>query len=135
MNIKRFLIAVALVFTAFQLMDILIHGILLMKSYEALASVWRPNLISLSWIMYVSGLIFSTLFVYIFIKGYEGTGILEGVRFGIAIGLFINLVGALNQYVIYPLPFMLAVQWFVYGTIECIIAGAIAAAAYREKGA
>ncbi len=135
MNIKRFLIAVALVFVAFRLMDILVHGFLLMKSYEALASVWRPDLMSLTWIMYVTGLLYSILFVYVFVKGYEGKGILEGVRFGFIIGLFINVVGALNQYVIYPVPFVLAVQWLVYGTIECIIAGAIAAAAYREKEA
>jgi hypothetical protein len=135
MNVKRFLIAVVLVFAAFQIMDIFVHGFLLMKSYEALAQVWRPNLMSLTWIMYGTGLVFAILFVYIFIKGYEGTGILEGVRFGIVAGLFVNVAGALNQYVIYPLPFVLVVQWLVYGTIECVIAGAIAAAAYREREA
>jgi hypothetical protein len=81
--------------------------------------------------MYVSSFVFSFLMMYVFVKGYEGRGIPEGVRFGILIGLMTNGMGAFYQYAVYPLPFSLIMQWFGYGLVEFIIAGIAAAAIYR----
>ncbi len=133
MNIKRYLIAGIAVFATFQVCDMIIHGQILMKDYAALPSLWRPDMMPLMWIMWITGVILSFLFVYVFVKGYEARGILEGVRYGLIIGLMMNGVGAFNQYVIYPVPLSLAIQWFVYGMIEFIIAGVVAAAIYRPK--
>jgi len=133
MNIKRYLIAVIVIFIAFQLMDMVIHGMLLMQTYESLPSLWRQDMMSMMWVMYLTGLAMSFLFVYIFTKGYENNGILEGLRFGLIIGLFMQIPAAFGQFVVYPIPFSLAIQWFIYGTIEFIIAGIITAAIYRPK--
>lgn len=133
MNIKRFFIASIVVFIAVQITDPIIHGVFLGKAYEATKSVWRADMDSKMWIMILSSLLFSFLFVYIFIKGYEKKGLLEGIRFGILLGLLMNLVGILNQYVVYPVPFSLAIQWFLYGMIQYIIYGIIAALVYKPK--
>jgi len=85
------------------------------------------------WIIHITNFIFSFLFVYIFTKGYENKGIVEGLRFGLIIGLLMNVVGMFNQYAVYPLPFSLAIQWFIYGIIQYVICGAVAASIYREK--
>jgi hypothetical protein len=133
MNIKRMIIASILVFAAFQIMDYVIHGIILSPTYRVLASVWRPDMMSKMWIMTISSFVMSVLFVYIFIKGYENKGVMEGVRYGIIIGLFMNVIGMFSQYVMYPIPFGLSVKWFIYGTIEFIVCGVIAALVYKTK--
>lgn len=133
MNIKRYLIAVAAVYVAFQVMDIIIHWVILSPVYATLASLWRQDMMSYMWIMYIAGLIMTFLFIYIFIKGYEGKGIMEGIRFGLVIGLFMQIPSAFGGYAMYPIPFSLALQWFIYGMIEFIVAGIIAAAIYRPK--
>ncbi len=133
MNIKRYVIAGIAVFATFQICDMVIHGRLLMKDYEALASMWRPDMMSLMWIMWITCAVLSFLFTYVFIKGYESRGMLEGVRYGLIVGLMMNGVGAFNQYVLFPVPFVLAVKWFVFGMIEFILAGAVVAAIYRPK--
>ena len=56
---------------------------------------------------------------------------MEGVRYGLIIGLFFLIPSAFGQYATYPIPFSLAVQWFVYGLIEFIIFGIIAAVIYK----
>lgn len=132
MNIKKMAIASILVFAAFQVMDYLIHGIILAPAYQSLSNVWRPDIMSKMWILRASSFIMSVLFVYIFIKGYENKGILEGARYGIIIGLFMNVIGMFSQYVMYPIPFSLSVQWFIYGMIEFIICGIIAALVYKN---
>jgi hypothetical protein len=131
MNIKRFLAGGLAIFVIFQVCDFVIHSIILGDVYMSMMNVWRPDMMSLMWIMYVSSFVFSFLMMYVFVKGYEGRGIPEGVRFGILIGLMTNGMGAFYQYAVYPLPFSLIMQWFGYGLVEFIIAGIAAAAIYR----
>jgi len=133
MNIKRFIGASIAVFIAFQVFDFIIHGVILGSTYENLKDVWRPDMMSKMWIFYITSAILSFLFVYIFTKGYEGKGIGEGIRYGLLIGLLMNVVGMFNQYVVYPIPFSLALQWFIYGTIEFIACGIVAALIYKPE--
>lgn len=131
MNVKRFVIASLFVFVAIEAIDVIIHMLIMSKQYQAIMSVWRPNMQNVMWIMHITALIMSFLFVYIFIKGYEGKGIIEGIRYGLIIGLFMN-IGAFNQYMIYPIPFVMALQWFIFGMIEFIILGIIASLIYKK---
>ena len=133
MNNKRFIGASLAVFVANQIMDLIIHGAILGKTYEAMQNVWRPDMDSKMWVMTVASFIFAFLFVYIFTKGYENAGIAEGVRYGLIVGLLMNVVGMFNQYAIYPVPFSLVLQWFVYGMIQFIIYGIVAALIYKPK--
>lgn len=133
MNIKRFFGATLAVYVAIQITDPIIHGAILGPTYEALKHIWRPDMMSKMWIMFITSFIFSILFVYIFSKGYEGKGLLEGVRFGIITGLFMNGVGMFNQYVVYPVPFTLALQWFIFGMGQFIVYGILTALIYKPK--
>ncbi len=133
MNTKKFLLAGLAVFITLQILDFVIHSLLLGPVYESMQGVWRTDMMDKMWIMYLTGIIFSLLFVYIFSKGYEGKGIVEGAKYGLIIGLVIYLVGSYNQYVVYPLPYSLALKWFIYGTIELIIAGIVLALVYKPK--
>ena len=133
MNVKRLLLAALAVFVSFQILDYVIHMLILSADYEAIASVWRTNMMDMMWIMYISGIILSLLFVYIFTKGYQGKGIMEGIRYGLLIGVLMMVVGSLNQYVIYPVPIELAIKWIIFGLIEFMIAGIITALIYKPK--
>ncbi|PKL40097.1 MAG: hypothetical protein CVV44_07740 [Spirochaetae bacterium HGW-Spirochaetae-1] len=135
MNWKRLIISTLAVFLAFQAMDYFIHNVILMSAYEATTKLWRPEMMDLMWIMILTGIFLSFMFVFIFVKGYEGRGLAEGLRYGLVIGLFMNVPAAFNQYVVYPLPFSLSMQWLVYGMAEFIVAGVIVAAVYRPVNA
>lgn len=132
MNVKRLALASIVVFIALQVMDFVIHGIILSPVYKVLAHVWRPDMMSKMWILTLSSLIMSFFFVYIFAKGYENRGIGEGARYGIIIGLFMNVIGMFSQYVMYPIPFSLSVKWFVFGMVEFTVCGVLAALIYRK---
>ena len=134
MNTKRWLLASLAVLVAHDVMEMIIHGGIMSGSYMEIASVWRPEaeMMSKMWIIYIlTPLFFSPAFVYIFIKGYEGRGIGEGIRFGLVVGLMISVPMAYNQYTVYPIPYIMAFQWFVYTLIEFIILGIVAAAIYK----
>ena len=133
MNKKNYIIASIAVFVANQVTDPIIHIFLLSKSYQVLSHIWRPDMESKMWIMTMGSLVFAFLFVLIFTKGYEGKGLLEGIRFGLLLGVLMSGVTILQQYVVYPVPFSLAVQWCVYGIVQYLIYGTIAAFLYKPK--
>jgi hypothetical protein len=134
MRFKRLIIATIAVFLSLEAMDFVVHNIILMSTYESLSHLWRPDMGSKMWIFVLATLVTSFLFVYIFSKGYENKGVMEGVRFGIVAGLFMTVMGNCGSYVYLPIPLSLAVKWFVFGMVEFIICGAVAALIYKKKG-
>ncbi|MFQ5548450.1 MAG: hypothetical protein ACE5FV_09170 [Woeseia sp.] len=114
-----------------------VHEVGLSDTYQSLASVFRPEaeMDSMMWMMMVGGAVALLLFCYIFTLGYEGKGIMEGVRYGTLMGLFLSIPSSIDQYVIYPLTSDLAVIWFVTGVVGLIIAGAVFAAIYKPSAA
>jgi hypothetical protein len=131
MNVKRFIGTSILVFIVIEVINFLVHGVIFKKAYASLGALWRPDMMSKMWIIHVGYLILSFIFTYIFIKGYENKGVMEGVRYGIIIGLFANIPYAFFEYAMFPLPFALCLGWFIFGMIEYIFCGMTASATYK----
>ncbi|MGQ9802196.1 MAG: hypothetical protein ACUVRL_11120 [Candidatus Saccharicenans sp.] len=131
MNWKRFVIASVVVFVSIQVMEFVVNNIIMMGQYESLQNLWRPDMASKMWIMYLIGVMVAFLFTYIFIKGREGKGLAEGVRYGIIIWLFVAVPMSLWTWVMLPVPFKMSLWWMVSSLIEYIIAGLLVAAIYK----
>lgn len=137
MNVKKLIIAFVVVFIVLELTNLLVHNVILSSTYakEEISKVFRPEseIQAKMWIGLVVDIIWSFFFVFIFVKGYENKGWLEGLRYGIYIGLFISLPAAYYQFMVYPLPYYLTFQWFIYGLIQYVILGIITALIYKSK--
>jgi hypothetical protein len=134
MNWKRFLWAGLVIFVVTEAMSYVVDNFILMRDYEKLNSLWRPDVTSKVWLMYVIGFLVAFLFAYIFIKGREGKGIQEGVRFGIIIWLFTTVPFSLNLWILFPIPMALIVKWILYGLLSALIGGILAAVIYKPAG-
>jgi hypothetical protein len=135
MNVKRYFAASLAVFAVSMGLGYLVHGVILQPTYRSIQGVWRLDMQSKMWINTLVAILVSFLAVLIFTKGYEGKGIMEGLRFGLIIGLFLSIPAAYGTYMIIPIPYYLALEWFLYGTAQWIILGAVAAAVYRPAAA
>jgi hypothetical protein len=135
MNWKKFVTASIIVFAVMMVLEWVTHNVLLKDWYEQTVSLWRPmdEMQKMMPIWWVANLFISFLFVFIFIKGYENKGWMEGFRYGIIIGLFMWIPGALSQYVFLPFPWQLATWWFVAGMVEFVLLGIITWIVYKEK--
>ena len=133
MKIGKFLLTGVIVYVAYQVLNFLIHSLILSNMYMELAAIWRPEaeMNSVMWVMYVSDLIRIFLFVFIFTKGQENKGWMEGLRYGLLVGLLLSLGMSLNSYAIYPIPFTLAIYWLVLTTIQLMICGIVTALLYK----
>ncbi len=131
MNVRRYLAATLAVFVVSVGLGYVVNGLLLQSTYASIHGVWRPDILSKMWINAVNDFILSFVFVYLFAKGYEGRGMLEGVRFGLLMGLVFAIPAAYGTYVIIPVPYYLALEWFLYGMAQTVIIGMVAAAIYK----
>lgn len=137
MDKKKLVISVISVFVVFEILNYLIHGVLLSSTYssEPLSGVFRPQaeMESLMWVMWITDLVWSYFFVFFFIKGYENKGLMEGVRYGVYMGFFVSFVYAYQSYAIYPITYGITIQWFVYGFLVSVILGVLVSFVYRPS--
>lgn len=135
MNNKTFWIGFVAIFVVMQVIGYAVHEVMMADTYAALAAIFRPReeMNSMMWMMMLSGVVLIFLFCYIFTKGYEGKGVMEGARYGALMGVFLALVN-IDQHVIYPLPANVAAIWFVSVVVSFTIAGAVFAAIYKPPG-
>ena len=136
MKNKTFWIGYAAVFVLLQVIGYLVHEVAMGDTYESLAAVFRPEeqMNEMMWIMMLSGVVVLFLFCYIFTKGREeGGGIMEGVRYGALMGVFLGLPTSVDAYVLYPLTQYVAAVWLVTTIVSFMIAGAVFAAIYKPS--
>jgi hypothetical protein len=133
MNWKKLLIAFVVVFVVMQILSFIIHELILGASYQELSDLWRPDMDSKMWIMWITGPVFAFFFVFIFVRGFENKGVLEGVRYGLIIACFCSIPQIYGQYMVYDLPYMLVLQWVIYDFITLVIMGIAAALVYKPS--
>lgn len=137
MNWKRLLLAALVAYLFLQISDFVVHGGIMSKTYEDIgqAGVFRPeaDMMRYTWVMFLTTIVFSFFFTFIFVKGYEGKGVAEGIRYGLYITCFWVFVNSFNSFVIYPLPYSLAWIWIFIGLIQMVVMGIIVALVYKRK--
>ena len=135
MNNKTFWIGWLVVYVIVQALGFLIHEVMMGDTYEALASVFRSEaqMQEMIPIMFLSAAVFLFIFCYVFTQGREGTGVMEGVRYGILMGVFLALPTSVDAYVIYPITSDVAVVWFISAVVSLAIAGAVFSVIYKPS--
>ncbi len=132
---KKFWLSFVVTYIVYEILEFIIHNVLLKSTYtsDAMMKILRPQADIKVWLLFVVGLFFIFFFCWIFVKGNEGKGLMEGVRYGSYIGLMVIVPMAFATYATQPIPFGLALQWFIYGIIEIIIIGGVLAQIYGGK--
>lgn len=135
MKNKTFWIGFVVVYVTMQAIGFVIHGVMLNDTYESLAAVFRPKEVmdSMMPIMIVSAAVVLFVFCYAFTQGREGTGVMEGVRYGTLMGVFIGLPTSVDVYVIYPITQELAAIWFISTVVSFVIGGAVFSMIYKPS--
>ncbi len=139
MNRKKFWLAALFVYLAYVATTFIIHSVILRGYYMRpdIQTAWRPEaeMNAHSWVRFLTMAVFSFFFTFIFAKGHERKGLMEGIRFGIYIGLFTFFVSSFEQFIIYPIPYAVVWYWIVAGLIQSVLMGIIAALVYKPKAA
>jgi hypothetical protein len=129
---KRMLFAIVAVFVAWQVMDVILHGVILMKTYEATASLWRPMNEMKGGLMRLVGAVASVAFVAIYATMIRPKSAAAGLIYGTLFGLGTGFSMGIGSYCYMPIPLSLAVAWFLGSVVECAVAGLLAGWIVKE---
>ncbi len=128
---KKVLIGFVAVVVLFEVLSA-IEMYFLGATYESLKDLWRPDMDRLMWVYQVLLIVGAFFFVFIFSKGYEGKGVMEGVRYGLYIGIWMGLGFAYGTYAMIAIPYSLAMTWFISTIVQYVLAGIVAALVFGK---
>ncbi len=121
--LKRYLLAVLAVFISWSVLDYVIHELILGASYVATAELWRPmeemKMGLLSFVTLVSSIAFVGIYAGFFAEKGIGTGLKYGLLFGLAAGVSMGY----GSYAVMPIPYYMALTWFLGIMVEATVAG------------
>lgn len=132
LNLKRYVMSAIVVFVFVFLYEWLFHGMLMGGMYAETAELWRSQADMQSkfhW-MLIGQALFALTVSYIFTRGYEGRGLMEGVRFGILITLF-TAGPQLVMYAVAPHPGEMVIYWMLGALLELVLIGMILSTLYK----
>ncbi len=135
MNWKKFLLTALVVYIVLGITELIIHSVILGGHYTLPGFRAEAEMSGFLWVFWVIGIVFSFFFTLIFAKGYEGRGLMEGVRYGFYMGFLISFTGAYAQFVMYTIPYSLVWYWIILGIIQMILCGMAAAMVYKPQAA
>ena len=120
---NKYLKSLFVMFVFIFLYEWLLHGIILKDSYQATASLWRPEAQMQKLLPFMfAGQFFIAFFVCLLFARSDSTRVKDFVIFGALIGALAGS-GQVIMYSVAPYPMYLTVCWIIGGVIEFALAG------------
>jgi hypothetical protein len=130
-NIQRYCFSFVAVFIFIFLSDYLCHEFLLAELYEKTRELWRAKDEHIMIFIRLSELGFAAVVAFIFTRHYEDKGVMEGLRYGLYIGLLLAAL-KIGTYGYMPIPLVLTFSWMVLSIVNGLGVGLVLALVYKE---
>ncbi|HEY7500283.1 MAG TPA: hypothetical protein VH740_17300 [Vicinamibacterales bacterium] len=134
MNLARVAVAAVVTWVVYLGVSFVVHTIILADVYMAHRSVMRPEdqANAILPIGFVFALVGFFAFAYAYAKGYEGgSGLQEGLRFGVIVGILLCCFGKIWEYMVWPVSGTLLISWMVENIVEFALYGSIVGLLYK----
>jgi hypothetical protein len=131
--VKRIVLAVLAVFVAWSAIDFVIHGVLLAQTYQDTAQLWRPMEQMKMGLMRVVVLIAATVFVCLYACFVGKKSVATAVKFGLLFGLGAGISMGYGTYAVQPIPYKIAITWFLGTVVETTVAGLLTGLIVKES--
>jgi hypothetical protein len=133
MNVKKYLIAALVVGAAMNVVDFVVHGMLMKSYYASMPSLFRQDA-PVYWFI-IGDFVAAFVFVWVYDRVYASFsgGPKGGATFGLYGGILVNFPTWLfANLTILGFTYGLSWIWTIYGVIWGVIAGAVAGAMYKK---
>jgi hypothetical protein len=136
MNVRRIALAAVVAWLVSLAIGVFVNDYLFAGMIAANGAALRPTSAITANLPIGLGVLLIAFFAlaYAFAKGHEGgSGIVEGVRFGVTIGVIIVGFGTVWMWVMFPLNAQFGVAMMVDSIVEAAIYGAIIGVVYKPS--
>ena len=130
--VKRYLFSAAAVFLAWSVLDFIIHNVLLGSVYENTADLWRPMPDMKMGVMHLTVALTAVAFVFLYGHFVGNKSVVRGALFGLVYGVAVGLGMGYGTYSVMPIPYILAISWFLGSAISGAVAGVIVGSIIKD---
>lgn len=133
---KKLAVAIVLAYIVLMFTNYLVHSVWLMSDYAAIPEAHRriAEIMHRFWVMAIGQFFFAAIFAYVYTRGAEKKPWLaQGFRYGVVIAFLTVIPTSLGEYVVFNIPYMLAIKWMVAGGIQLVILGLLVAGICNEQ--
>jgi hypothetical protein len=132
MNFARVAAAAVTAWIVYLGVSFVVNSVVLVDLYAQHARVFRPAAEMNLAFGFGATLIGFFVFAYAYAKGYEGgAGAVEGLRYGVVVGLLLACFAVAWNYVVLPVSGALAAAWIVDTIVEMAIYGVVVGLIYK----
>jgi hypothetical protein len=134
MNNARVAIAGVAAFVVDSVYGFLVYGQAMTKEFQVYPGIFRTPDAQMAYLpgLFLATLIAMLVMAYVYAKGYEGRGVIEGVRFGACIGVFNAAYVAWVSHATMQIDLRLTVLMMIAGFVEWIVVGIALGAVYKS---
>lgn len=129
----RVAIATAAVFVVWEILDFVIHSLILGGAYADTAALWRPEAEMKMALMFGVVLVAALSFVMIYDRLIRKRGMVTGLSFGLWFGLATGISMGYGTYAVMPIPYSMAAVWFWGTLVQGAVGGVIVGWIIRER--
>jgi hypothetical protein len=124
--IKKILLGGLAIFVAWEVLDFLIHGVILGSIYATLPNVFRAQADMKMGLMVVVTLIAALAFAAAYAWFVSPKSLATGVKYGLLVGFGGGVSMGYGSYSAMPVPYVMALVWFLGTWVEFTVAGLLA---------
>jgi hypothetical protein len=136
MNLARVAVAAVVTWVVYLGVSFVVHTMILADIYMAHRQVMRPEdqANAILPIGFMFALVGFFAFAYAYAKGYEGgSGVQEGLRFGVIVGILLCCFAKIWEYMVWPVSGTLLISWMVEQIVEFALYGSIVGLLYKPS--
>lgn len=130
--LKRVFAATAAIFVAWQLLDFVIHGVILRSAYAAQPELWRPMAEIKMPVMWMAGAIAAFCFAAVYGWLIRPKSLRAALWYGVIFGIGAGVSMGYGTYSVLPIPYAMALTWFLGMLVEAVTAGLLVGLIVRE---
>jgi len=129
---KKVLLATIAVLVAWFACDYVIHELILGSTYATVSNMFRPKEEMKMGVMFLVMLISSFSFAGLYGWFVKDKNLTQGLKFGLLWGVGVGIGMGHGTYSVMPIPYFMALTWFLGTVVEGAVAGLIAGAILKD---
>ena len=124
--VKKILLGGIAIFVAWEVLDFLIHGVILGSTYATLGNMFRAQADMKMGLMAAVTLIGALAFAAVYAWFVSPKSLVTGVKYGLVWGFGGGVMMGYGSYAAMPVPYVMALAWFLGSWVEFAVAGLLA---------
>lgn len=121
--LKKVFLATLAVFVSWEILDFVIHGVILQSAYASQPEIWRSQEEMKMGLMVVVVLISALCFAYLYAAFVAKKSMATALKFSLIYGIAVGIGFGYGSYAVLPVPYSMALTWFLGTIVEALIGG------------